>query len=305
MNKRSSFFIGVSLGLLLVACGGTIGGNPEKNGIKGDTGSVGGSTGGTPGGNPGGNPAMGTGNGKPVLRFDLTDAPVDDAKHVYVTFAEVSVKPDQGEWITLPLKVDKEIDLLTLQNGESSSLAAIDALPVGLYKETRVSLSAEHPARLIDASGEEYELKIPTGGDSGVRMKREFTVNETSELHFTIDFDLRKSIKKVGSGKDKYQLSPVLRLISDDEKGIIKGLRAAELVCFYAKGESPDSDDECDKAESSARLFFGFYRQEMAPGEYTLRFYKNGKPQGEDVVVNLKPGETKTLSEPIFKKKDD
>ncbi len=258
--------------LVIDACGGTLGGNPEKT---------------DPDSQQRPDPAN-----PPALTFSLTDAPVEDARHVYVSVESIQIAQTEGNWITIPLETDSEIDLLQLQNGATEMLASIDELPAGTYDQTRLVLAEEAPGRLIDNDGVEHALVIPSGAESGLKIQTAFTKVEDVPLSLTIDFDLRKSIKISGSGsggKSKYQLRPVLRLADDSKSGSAEGEgENGSVVCVYANGATMDSDDACENAITSTTVKNGQFKLAfLDPGTYDLRVFRNKVAVGdiEDVVV--------------------
>jgi hypothetical protein len=186
--------------LVIDACGGTLGGNPEST---------------NPDGQQRPNPANVL-----ALTFSLTDAPIEDARHIYISMESLQISQTEGKWITIPFETDREIDLLQLQNGVTSLLASIETLAAGTYGQTRLILAEEAPGRLIDQEGVEHDLIIPSGNESGQKIQTAFTKLDDVPLELTIDFDLRKSIKVVGNGnKGKYILKPVLRMVDNSKSG--------------------------------------------------------------------------------------
>lgn len=257
--------------LVIDACGGTLGGNPEKT--DPDTQNQ---------------PDPAT---APALTISLTDAPVEDARHVYVSVESVQIAQTEGNWITIPLETDEEIDLLQLQNGETSLLASLETLPAGIYGQTRLVLAEEAPGRLIDNDGAEHALFIPSGSESGLKIQTAFTKIDGVPLSLTIDFDLRKSIKSAGNGnKSKYVLKPVLRLADDSKAGSASGEgENGSVVCVYANDATKDNDDACDNAITSATVKNGQFKLAfLEPGTYDLRVFRNKIAVGDvdDVVVS-------------------
>ena len=255
--------------LLLDGCGGTLGGNPEV-----DTNVV---------ENPG-TPAAPEGTG---LSFALTDAPVADAKHVYVTIESVAVAKEDGSWIEVPLKNETEIDLLSLQGGLTTALAEITTIEPGTYTQTRLVLSETAPSRLIDLSGVEHTLKVPSGSESGLKINQSIVVEAGKTSHFTIDFDLRKSLKLAGSGNGngngngngpKYMLKPVLRLIEDAKSGSLAGTGVKDSVlCLYEQGASKDEVDTCETSVASVTIAKDSFKMKFIPnGTYELRVFRAG-----------------------------
>jgi hypothetical protein len=65
-----------------------------------------------------------------------------------------------------------------------------------------------------------HNLKIPSGGTSGLKIKGDFTVSNTRPTTLILDVDLRQSIKMAGPN---YIMTPVLRLVSADNFGHVRG----------------------------------------------------------------------------------
>lgn len=256
--------------LVIDACGGTLGGNPEKT-------------------DPDSQQRPDPTN-PPALTFSITDAPVEDARHVYVSVESIQIAQTEGDWINIPLETDSEIDLLQLQNGATELLASIEELPAGTYGQTRLVLAEEAPGRLIDNEGAEHSLVIPSGAESGLKIQTAFTKVDGVPLSLTIDFDLRKSIKSTGNGsKSKYQLKPVLRLADDSKSGSASGEgENGSVVCVYADGATKDTDDSCENAITSTTVKNGQFKLAfLDPGTYDLRVFRNQTVVGDvdDVVV--------------------
>ncbi len=241
---------------------------------------------GTIAGNPGedGNGDNKTSAVAPVI-FALTDASVDDAKSVLITVESLEVSLEGESWISIPLSLATEVDLLQYQGGDTLPLASLAALPVGTYKQTRLKLKEGVPSRLVLGDGTEHELAIPSAEQTGIKIVTPFTHEEGKELKLTIDFDLRKSVKKTGpaDGKgngnggsnSKYMMKPTLRLVRDDGTGIIKGTTATgEVVCVFAGGAVKDASNECETSENSATVKDGQFKIAFVPaGTYDLRIY--------------------------------
>lgn len=143
-----------------------------------------------------------------TLNIRLTDAPTVyeevnvDIREVRVKFADNGV-PGDG-WVTL-LTYPGIYNLLALQNGVDTLLAT-GAYPFRIVKEIRFVLG---PANTIKDAGVLYPLEIPSGSESGLKIKVDKHLQETLET-IIIDFDAALSVKKEGTGD--YKLRPVLRI---------------------------------------------------------------------------------------------
>lgn len=230
------------------------------------------------------------------VTFYLTDAAIDDVKSVFITIASLDVSSSEGEWVNIPLSVDTEVDLLQLQNGKTSPLAALSQLPAGTYQQTRLVLSEAKLPRVIDADGTEHQLKIPSAYQNGIKIITPFTVVENVALALTIDFDVRKSLKKNGNGhsEGKYMLKPVLRLVEDKQAGAIAGRSSGgKVACVYKQGSNLDSSSDCDAAETSAIVNVGKYQASFLPaGKYTVRVFGAGDAVVDTFDVEVSAGQT-------------
>ncbi len=151
-------------------------------------------------------------NGTTNLRVNLTDAPIGELDSVYVDIREVRVKMgddttltgDEG-WRTLTTNAGI-YDLLSYQNGRDT-LIATGAVPTGYVKEIRLILGTNN--RVVDSFGVVHPLTIPSGSESGLKIKINKRLN-TSLDSLLIDFDAALSIKKEGAAG--YKLRPVIKL---------------------------------------------------------------------------------------------
>jgi hypothetical protein len=143
-------------------------------------------------------------NAQPRLQIRLTDAPVA-LDEVNVELKQVIVKMDRDEnkWITLPTKAGV-YNLLSLQNGVTA-LIADGTVEQGVVKEIRLVLGSQNT---VVAGGKTYPLTIPSGSESGLKIKIGKQVRQNLES-LLIDFDAALSVKK---DQDGYKLRPVLRL---------------------------------------------------------------------------------------------
>ncbi len=173
-------------------------------------------------------------------RIDLgiTDAPVDGADAVWVEFSEVVIQPADGARINILMEdVDgnptpKRINLLDLQGGVRDMLLDGYELPAGQYSWIRLMVNAEADGILdsyIEFPGPlQYELRVPSGSQTGLKINTGFEILEGDTNDYTIDFDLRKSVHQPKgqtgpSGDPVYWLRPTLRLMKTATTGTISG----------------------------------------------------------------------------------
>lgn len=256
----------------------------------------------------GGGGSGGDGNGTPTgrLKLSVTDAPVDHAEAVVVQFRAVEFKPMGGDPVRQDLRdaqnnvAPQQLNLLPLQGGRAAVLVNDVVLPAGQYEWIRLIVDNEPNVRdsYIMIAGNECELRVPSGDESGLKMNRGFTLPADGSLALTVDFDLRKSIHAPPGQKSDipgmpctqaYQMRPTLRLVQDSEVGAIAGTvdpallaapDCARLVYVFSDGANaagstvPDDQDAVEPnpvVMAKADALTGAYRASFLPaGRYTV-----------------------------------
>ena len=172
-------------------------------------------------------PGAGNLTGTGMLSLDVTDAPIDGAKKVMVSFSSVEVHGAENKVITFDKPM--QIDLLNLAGSKSAGLLVNESLQAGDYQWIKlgVDTAGQMDTYIEMDDGTIHELDIPSGSTSGLKLVRGFTIAQGGGADFTIDFDLRKSIVVNNQG---YKLKPALRIVDNTEVGHVKGTVAASLL---------------------------------------------------------------------------
>ena len=170
-----------------------------------------------------------------TLNVGITDAPVDFADQVVVQFSGVELKPRDGEAFSIDFP-SKRLNLLELQGSRRAMLLDGETVPAGEYEWLRLKVDADPDVGgdsyvRLEAGGEECEMRIPSGEQTGLKLVRGFTVGAGATTDFTIDFDLRKSLvappgqKTIveSCGNQAFLLKPVLRMVNNLQVGSISG----------------------------------------------------------------------------------
>ncbi len=150
------------------------------------------------------------------LDIRLTDNPFN-ADEVNVDIEKVRVKlsdddqannnnssDDNGNWVDLETAAGI-YNLLDYQNGLDTVVASgmVPATPV---KEIRFVLGTDNS---IVINGQSFPLTIPSGSESGLKIKLDKNLNLSVE-QVVVDFDAELSVHQNGTGN--YILRPVLRI---------------------------------------------------------------------------------------------
>ena len=172
-----------------------------------------------------------------ILTLSIIDAPVDGAEQVVVEFTGLTIQGASGR-TEIDYALPRTIDLLALQGGLRATLLESLELDAGHYSWIRLKVNAVADGVMdsyIRISGADYELNIPSGSQTGLRLSTPFDIVDGEILDFTIDFDLRKSVHQPNGqtymGAPVYFLRPTLRLIDTNESGVISG-RIDPLVVY-------------------------------------------------------------------------
>lgn len=181
-------------------------------------------------GGGGGDGSFESGTGR--LSLGVTDAPIDDAEAVVVTFTGIELLDAQGRIAeSFPLNPPRSIDLLRLQGDRQAFLIDDVALPAGVYDEVRLIVDTENAScnnlvapfsSFVTIDGTDFPLIVPSGGSSGFKVKGPLTIAAGNRVAYTIDFDLRRSIAQRGA-TGCYNLRPVLRVVDNAEIGTLAG----------------------------------------------------------------------------------
>ena len=263
------------------------------------------------------------------VKLSLTDAPVDQADEIWVQFRAVEFKPENGEPVLHEFRdgsgafAPRRVNLLPLQDGRTTILIDDLELEAGNYQWLRLIVDNEPNVRdsYLMVEGNECELRIPSGDESGLKLVGGFALPENGSLALTVDFDLRKSIRRPpgqqGTGTNctqAYLMKPVLRLVRDSSAGAITGTVAedlrspadcARLVYVFADGDRPvgttppdDQDANEPNPVTMARVNAdtGAYRASFLPaGNYTLAFTCSPDDMDADDALTFSPAKGATV----------
>ncbi len=240
--------------------------------------------------------SSGDGSSSGTVNIGVTDAPLDNASAVVITFVGVEMKRDGGAPITLNLNSPQQIDLLNLQGSDFAFLVENRNVQAGDYQWLRLKVLTSQNSSddsYIQQQGDDrkYPLYIPSGDETGLKLNQGFTVPQGGQIDLTVDIDLRKSIVAPQNNSNSYRLKPSLRLVQNNQAGHIQGSvdttlltnnpQCAAAVYLYA-GHNITADDYGNgqlEPLSSALISYDQQRSEyryqlgyIPAGNYTLAF---------------------------------
>ena len=164
----------------------------------------------------------------PGLTFGFVSVSVTDAKpllpsgieEVWISFEEVLVHSEGGDWISLPLiQAPYTIDLLRYHSGNTTELIRPVSLQPGTYDRMRISIGNA----LVMSNGNFYPIVI-SPGNLTIEESFSFDLEKGSIDDLTVDFDLSLSLLARGSPvAPSYELTPVLHINHTEQAALIRG----------------------------------------------------------------------------------
>lgn len=270
----------------------------------------------------------GDGSGTGKMSVQITDAPVDSAENVVVRVTGLSYKPVDGAAQHVVFDVPKDIDLLALAGGNAAPLVSNLVVPAGAYEWMRLDIAANFDSvydSYIQIAGSQYELWVPSGSESGLKLNGGFVVPQGGIASYTLDFDLRRSVV-APNGQPGYLLKPVIRMVNTAEVGTLSGQVDTALIASVCTGSAtgavylyqgadviPDDVDGVDAEPLASGAVVlqgdGSYRYTIAflsPGSYTATYTCDAAsdlPESSEVLnysgtanVTVSTGTTTTLN---------
>jgi hypothetical protein len=191
---------------------------------------------------------------------------------VYVTINEVHVHHETGGWeiLTGPeLELPQTVNLLELVNGVMLDLGIVE-LEAGHYNQMRLILEDSeevpelqdppgnnilgepHPSfnYMIDAD-EEIPLKVPSGGNTGIKLVNGFDIVADRPNELVLDFDAHRSI--VQKGNEDFGLKPTIKVLETVDNTVSGTVVEAgdgppiDEALISAQIYNRDADDPSDK----------------------------------------------------------
>jgi len=140
-----------------------------------------------------------------------------DIQELNITVEQIVIIDSNDRHITI-LQEERQMELLSISRSDPVVLSDV-SIEHGIYKELRLVLKDNST---IKVDGEVYPIKIPSGSQSGLKLKGPFVIPQGKLFRLIIDFVASESVHwNKGQG---WMLKPVLRISNDSEIiGIFRG----------------------------------------------------------------------------------
>ena len=253
------------------------------------------------------------------VSVSLTDMPIDHAEQVVISVNGVAFKPEGSGPEMVEDFSPRSIDLLQYQNGETAILLNNTPMEAGRYQWLRLIVDTEPNVRdsYIVIDGQECELNVPSGAESGLKMHQPIDVPAGGSLALTVDFDLHQSIhtppgQASGACTTGFVLRPTLKLVNNANVGAIDGtvtfesgsvpLECKPNVYLYEGTVTPDDSEESTSADPDVDPYVvvsvdipegsttGTYQAAFIPGgSYTAAFTCDEDTEADETLAFVPP----------------
>lgn len=223
------------------------------------------------------------------MKVNLTDAPANyqqvnidvQGLRVHFTPSGNDTVSSEGKWIDLPVE-PTQVNLLELTNGVDTLLSSADLDP-GTYRELRLILGDDNTV-MVDSMM--HNLKVPSGQQSGYKIKFQTDLEAGDDIDVTVDFDASRSVHKAGNS-GKYILRPVLKAFveSGDEvttgsiTGIVEPTDAAPNVYAIMDDDTAGATQPGDDG--------GFLLEGLESGQYDLSIVPTNEQYSDTTLTDI------------------
>ena len=227
------------------------------------------------------------------VNLSITDAPIDIASAVNVSFSMVQLSgPDVAPFV-ISISPASTIDLYALQGGIAATIMTKLQVQPGHYTNLQVTIASDPNSQQssITLPDGVHNLYVPSGVSPQVNIPVDFTIAGGQDINLTMDFDLRKSIIRDPNDPTKYQLIPSIRAVQNELSGSITGSVDSSLITCLApavyvyQGDVTPTDVDIDAAPGRVQPYsttlvgynqtsanYNFTAGFLPAGEYTIAF---------------------------------
>ena len=192
------------------------------------------------------------------ISLGISDGPISGASKVCIVFTEVELK-GEGPSTTITLDEPAKVNLLNFQGQNVFPLLFNEEIPAGEYQWMRLGVNAVRGtsggasdtsptgdcvglASYIWMEGGVFNLYVPSGAQSGLKLVGGFTVPDNDTVSFTAEFDLKKSIADPIGLLPDVILRPTIRLVNNDDVGTLTGQVGNDLATAFDSATETDCD---------------------------------------------------------------
>ena len=199
--------------------------------------------------------------------------------------AHISTSDSTSGWFTLNNK-PTTYNLLTLVNGVNAVIGEAN-LQAGNYSQIRLFLGS---GCNIVTNGQKYDLAVPSGLQSGLKLNVDATIQPGTAYLLTLDFDANQSIVQAGTLlSSRFNLKPVIRVVTTATTGIISGAVSPDSVSANVWAVTGT-----DSVSTSTDASGGFQLQYLSPDTYSVSIVPKSTVYEDTTITNVSVTASKT-----------
>ena len=183
----------------------------------------------------------GSGSSTGLITLGVSDGPMHDADKVCITFDEIEFK-GAGQSTTVVLDPVEKVNLLDFQGKNAALILMNYELAAGEYQWMRLGVDAVRGSNggvgdtggegcdgegsyiIMSDSDDMYNLYVPSGANTGLKLVGGFTVPINGSANFTAEIDLMKSITAPPGLDPDVIFRPTIRLVNNVDAGTLTGM---------------------------------------------------------------------------------
>ena len=258
-----------------------------------------------------------SGDGMGRISLGISDGPMHDATKVCIRFDEIELK-GEGPSTTIALDPAETVNLLEFQGMNAAPILSAYETPAGNYPWIRLGVDAVRGTNgglgdtggadcdgegsyIAMSDGSTYNLYIPSGAETGLKLVGGITVPVNGSADFTAEIDLMKSVATPDGLSPDVIFRPTIRLVNNVEAGHLTGMVHPDLVApencqpsvyVFDDGVTPNAIDEGDVVDPEDPVATALVNERMneleeleyhytvgflLPGEYEVAFTCDGE----------------------------
>jgi hypothetical protein len=193
-----------------------------------------------------------------------------------------------GPWVVI-FEGERDFDLMDLRNGRTNLLADLN-VPAGWYNQMRLIVTE---GNVVLTTGEVFQLTVPSGAQSGIKLHFDFHVADQGETSLLLDVDLSRAFRPIPAGNGNvpirnfhFRPSMAMRLINLIDAASISGSVSNAADDSALGNVSVEAFLNGDRVTSTSTESDGSYTLSGLPaGTYTVVFSADGFTTDE--VANI------------------
>lgn len=176
------------------------------------------------------------------ITISLTDDPWEDAMEMVLHVTGVEMGHADGNVVMLEMTGGgMSINMMQLQNGESTMLADGAEVPMGQYEWMRLMIDPAQSHIDLASTGGRHGMQMGSDAENGLEIMHDFEIGQAQHSEYMLDFDIRRGVQHHDNGMmgGEYRLHSAMRMVDMSQSGGLMGTVDPAMIDV----NHPDCDD--------------------------------------------------------------